>query len=129
MSAFKKVKLIAAAALLSGTAVSHDETLAAIMWGGPAQSQVTCYLFNAGTGPAAITARRIVTEQGGFPPLTSSCPASLAANAACYFVASVNPGSGAHACSATFSTGAQYIRGGMDVRDSSGRILNSDELH
>ena len=100
------------------------DTLAGVGWS-PGQRQVTCYLFNTGPGNVNITSKAIIPELGGSTyQLSGSCDTPLAAGRICSFSASVSE-AGANACYAVLSPSGVNVRGEMEVRDSSQRILNS----
>lgn len=124
-----KTKTLFAAVVLFGSAMqAHADTLAGVMWGGPTQSAAICYLFNMGPGAVSITSKAVYAETGGTRPLgNDTCGTSLAAGAICAFGASI-PSGGANACRVVLSPSGANVRGEMDIRDSSGVILNSVEL-
>ncbi len=124
----KKVQILLAAAFLSNGAIVHADSLAAVMWGGPAQSSAVCYLFNSGPGTVSITSSNIYSELGGTVPIIwTDCGTTLTTGSVCAYTANI-PVQGAYACNIVISPSATNVRGEMEIRDNTGKILNSREL-
>ncbi|MEJ8854433.1 hypothetical protein WKW79_07630 [Variovorax robiniae] len=116
-------KFVAASLVLVGGAASAD-ILAGIGWAAN-QAAVVCYVFNAGSGPVDITSKAIVNEvTGNAYPAAGSCTNSLASGRTCALTAAVQA-NGANTCKFVLSPSGADVRGQMEVRNSTGTILNS----
>ena len=123
-----KKMFLTAVSLLGISVVAHADTLAAgAAYGGTAQTLANCYLYNAGTGPVTVTSNVIIREPNVSVPLTFHNCAALAAGSICAIAANIQ-NNVAHACRMVISPGGADVRGTLEIRDASGRILNAVEL-
>lgn len=120
--------LVSATSFFGNTMIANADTLAGVMWGGPSQAFVLCYLFNSGPGIVNITSKTINAESGGTLPLAGdTCGTSITEGRICYFSANI-PVNGGNACNVVLSPSGANVRGEMEIRTTSGVILNSGGL-
>jgi hypothetical protein len=119
-------RFAAVATLWGASLAAHADILAGVGFGGPRQSQAVCYLFNAGPGAVNITSKSIHPEFGNTLPtlVYDTCANSLAAGNVCAFVANI-PSTGGNACRVVLTPSGANVRGTLEIRDSSGEVLNS----
>jgi len=122
-------------ALITMGTAAHATTLAAgSLYGGTAQNQATCYLFNAGATAVTVKAPKIIREPGISLTLTfNDCPVSpdrLAAGAICVFAVKPIINSATHACRAVVDPDGAEVRGELDIRGGvgSGTVLQVEQL-
>lgn len=114
--------------LAMGAAAQADTVGSAPAYGGPTQATVVCYYSTYGSNPVNFFGSQILLEPGN-PVAESSdtCNGSVPAGSRCRTVADgINP-NGAHWCRATLNN-KNLIRGRMEIRNSSGAVLTSEEI-
>jgi hypothetical protein len=124
-----KTQLLLSAVLLSIGTVANAETLAGgAVYGGVTQTQVACYLFNAGIGAVTVTTNSIYQEGIIAPlPLTADTCNTLAPGATC--VIATNVGNNAtHSCRMVVTPTGSDVRGSIEIRDIRNNVLNNQEL-
>ncbi|MDB5800491.1 MAG: hypothetical protein JWL63_1430 [Rhodocyclales bacterium] len=126
MNILKCYKVHMVAALLCVAASAHAETLSGIGSGGATQTKVVCYIYNAGPGAVSVTAKNIYSEVYGTQTIAfDSCSSSVADGAICAFVANITAAVSGNVCTITFSPSAANVRGSMEIRDSSAKVLSN----
>lgn len=102
------------------------------VWGGAAQTNVVCYVFNANV--AAIDADFVSLEVRGEANRNMlisarSCGSSLAPGQICFFIANV-PNNSAFSCRVvTNGPFIHALRGSIEVRGNTGTLSRADMLH
>jgi len=118
--------------LIGTGVVAHAATLASgALSGGPGATVAACYIFNAGTDPITFKDPRIQLHAQFAPPSSSfyydDCGATLAAGAICGIGVSILDNQG-YACSVHFIGDKGTVRGVMEIRDATGRVMANSEL-
>jgi hypothetical protein len=112
--------------LLSGS-VTRADTLSGVLYGGPTQTHVVCYLFNAGPGNVSVTAKTIADESAEITQYGTSCGTTLGVGKTCWFGAYI-VNNRAHSCRAVLSPSGDNVRGSIDVRDVDMKVLVQSQL-
>lgn len=123
-------KFLAAFAIVIGMGSSaHAATVgSAPAYGGTTQSIVVCYYSNLGATSINVTSSQILVEPGtAVSEATESCSGPIAAGSRCRTVSVTVVNNGAHWCRAVVDSKAA-LRGRMEIRDSSGNVLSSEEI-
>lgn len=120
-----------AASLFVLTASAHAEILATppIYGGTPAiGGEFTCRIFNSGTTPVTINARRILINPGLVIPLSlDTCNVPLGAGKYCLFF-TTGVGNNAYMCKATTVGSAAALRGLGEVQSSGHAVINTEPM-
>lgn len=126
-----KALIVGGGLLAIGFTAQADILAGGHIYGGPTQKQAICYIYNAGTGPATITSKAIVREPGiNLSFVYDSCASNgstLAAGASCGIAANI-VNNLAHACRVVVSPSGADVRGSLELRTSTGTVLNNVEL-
>ena len=109
------------------TAVRADILAAGAAYGGPAQTQAVCYLYNAGPGVVSVTSNLIVREPNTALALTVDNCGALAAGSSCGIAANI-VNNMAHSCRMLVSPSGADVRGSFELRSAAGAVLNSVEM-
>ncbi len=111
-----------------GSAANAEVVGSAPAFGGPTQSTVVCYYSNIGNSSISFSRSIILVEPGD--PVTESaefCIGLIGAGQRCRTVSVTIVNNGAHWCRAVVNDKAQ-LRGRMEIRDSSGTVLSTEEI-
>ena len=120
--------ILAAAALViaMGSAADAATVGSAPAYGGTTQSVVVCYYSNIGKVAINFTSSLILVEPGNAATEASeSCSGPIVAGGRCRTVTLVT--NGAHWCRAVVDNKA-LLRGRMEIRNSSGTVLSTEEI-
>jgi hypothetical protein len=131
-----RILLVLVALITMGTAAPAQpfNTLIASgpVYGGVAQTQVRCFIFNGGVNPITLTNARIIEETGVSLTLTSNtCTGTLPAAGICSWRVTTILNNRAHACTILVNSvlpNAPYIRGELDIRTPLQVILANEQL-
>jgi len=131
-----RILLVLVALITMGTAAAAQpfNTLIASgpVYGGLAQTQVSCFIFNGGVNPITLTNARIVEFPGTSLPLTAnSCTGTLAGGLMCNWTVTTILSTQPHACSILVMSllqGAPYIRGELNILTVLGTVLHVEEM-
>ena len=122
--------LLAAAALViaMGSAADAAAVGSAPAYGGTTQSVVVCYYLNIGNSTITFTNSTILLEPGvAATEALESCSGAVGAGQRCRTVSVAIVSNVAHWCRATVDNKAP-LRGRMEIRNSSGTVLSSEEI-
>jgi hypothetical protein len=114
-------------ALFAAPATGVADTLAGVVYGGPTQSAVVCYLFNVGPGTVTVTAKTISEEAGEVAQYGTTCSSPLGAGKTCWFGAYITLDR-AYSCRAVLSPSGDNVRGSIDIRDSTAKVLARGDM-
>jgi hypothetical protein len=92
------------------------------------QTNAVCSLFNHGTPAVTFSLVRIMKDNGGpVPPTSSTCGGSLAPNKGCRIVANITAAF-EHVCKVVTTNKAANLRAFLRIVNNAGLVLISTEL-
>lgn len=121
---------LAAAAMVitMGSAANAANVGSAPAYGGPTQSVVVCYYLNVGNSSIAFNSSRIFIEPGDpVGEANEFCIGLMGPGQRCRTVSVTIANNAAHWCRANVSN-KDSLRGRMEIRDSTGNVLTSEEI-
>ena len=122
--------LLAAAALViaMGSAADAAAVGSAPAYGGTTQSVVVCYYLNIGNSTITFTNSTILVKPGATMAEASEfCSGGLLGGQRCRTVSATIVNNFAHWCRAVVDDKSS-LRGRMEIRNSSGTVLSSEEI-
>jgi hypothetical protein len=122
--------LIAGASLANIEAAQAQVVASGPLFGGPSEAIVQCYIANVSASSVGLSNAQIIDEDNTPESITNNnCPGTLPAGDVCRFnskIASTNLG---HYCSInTVTTTAGQVRGRIEVRTSTNKVLTTGEM-
>ncbi len=122
--------LLSTMCLLGLTTVAEAQSIlsAGGLYGGPSQVRAVCYFYNSGSSSVALAGSNILDQNGSAQTLVvNQCGSSLSPGRTCGIAANASNNQ-PYSCRTFASPNKTFLRGVLEMRDSSQRPLANVEL-